>query len=64
MENGVLIHGLLFVNMFQLIEIIRMIYGPLHSFICWMQAFLRNGATVGIILYLDMIVIFKVRNKL
>ena len=62
MENGVLINGLVSITLFQKIEVIRMIYGPLPVAICWMQSFLRNGPTVGVILYLDMIMIFKVRN--
>ena len=60
MENGVLIYGLISVPLVEMIEVIRMIFGPLNPWICWFQMFWRNGPTQGAMLELDAIIIFRV----
>ena len=60
MENGLLIYGLMSLTTIEMIEVIRMIFGPLPPTVCWFQSFWRNGPTQGAILKLDAIVIFRV----
>ena len=63
MENGVIMYGLVSVSLVEMIEVIRMIYGPLKPSICWFQMFWRNGPTQGAMLQLDAIVIFRVSTQ-
>ena len=63
MENGVIMYGLVSVSLVEMIEVIRMIYGPLNPSICWFQMFWRNGPTQGAMLQLDAIVIFRVSTQ-
>ena len=63
MENGVIIYGLISVSFVEMIEVIRMIFGPLNQFICWFQMFWRNGPTQGAMLELDAIIIFRVSTQ-
>jgi hypothetical protein len=60
MENGLLIYGLISFSVIELIEVIRMVFGPLNQSICWFQMFWRNGPVQGAILELDAIIIFRV----
>ena len=60
MENGVIIYGLISLSLVEMIEVIRMIYGPLNPYICWFQMFWRNGPLQGALLELDAIIIFRV----
>lgn len=60
MENGVLYNGLLALPIIEIIEVTRMIFGPLHFSICWFQSLWRNGPTHGAMLHLNAIVIFRV----
>ena len=59
MENGVLYNGLISLSVIELIEVFRMIFGPLPSSICWFQSFFRNGPTMGSLLHLNAIIIFR-----
>ena len=63
MENGVIFYGLISVSLVEMIEVIRMIYGPLNPSICWFQMFWRNGPTQGAMLALDAIIIFRVSTQ-
>ena len=63
MENGVIIYGLISVSLVEMIEVIRMIYGPLNPIICWFQMFGRNGPVQGAMLELDAIIIFRVSTQ-
>ena len=63
MENGVIIYGLISVLLVEMIEVIRMIFGPLNPWICWFQMFWRNGPTQGAMLELDAIIIFRVSTQ-
>ena len=63
MENGVIVYGLISVSLVEMIEVIRMIYGPLNRSICWFQMFWRNGPTQGAMLELDAIIIFRVSTQ-
>ena len=63
MENGVIIYGIISVPLVEIIEVIRMIYGPLNASICWFQMFLRNGPIQGAMLELDAIIIFRVGTQ-
>ena len=63
MENGVILYGLISVSLVEMIEVIRMIYGPLNPSICWFQMFWRNGPTQGAMLELDAIIIFRVSTQ-
>ena len=60
MENGLLWTGLISLSTIEIIEVIRMIFGPLPTYICWFQSFWRNGPTVGCVLFLDANVLFRV----
>ena len=60
LENGVLVYGLISLSTIELIEVIRMIFGPLPQYVCWFQSFWRNGPTQGAMLQLDAILIFRV----
>ena len=60
MENGLLWTGLISLSSIELIEVFRMILGPLPSYICWFQSFCRNGPIVGCLLFLDANVLFRV----
>ena len=60
MENGVIIYGLISISLVEMIEVIRMIFGPLNPCICWFQMFWRNGPAQGAMLALDAIIIFRV----
>jgi hypothetical protein len=60
MENGVIIYGLISLSLVEMIEVIRMIFGPLNPCICWFQMFWRNGPLQGALLELDAIIIFRV----
>ena len=64
MENGLLIYGLISFSVIELIEVIRMVFGPLNQSICWFQMFWRNGPVQGAILELDAIIIFRVNCPL
>ena len=63
MENCVIIYGLISVSLVEMIEVIRMICGPLSPCICWFQMFWRNGPTQGAMLGLDAIIIFRVSSQ-
>ena len=63
MENGVIIYGLISLSLVEMIEVIRMIYGPLNPCICWFQMFWRNGPLQGALLELDAIIIFRVSTQ-
>ena len=60
MENGLLIYGLISFSIIEMIEVIRMVFGPLNQSLCWFQMFWRNGPVQGAILELDAIIIFRV----
>ena len=59
MENGLLIYGLISFSVIEMIEVIRMVFGPLNQSICWLQMFWRNGPVQGAILELDAIIMFR-----
>ena len=63
MENGVIIYGLISVPLVEMIEVIRMICGPLNPYMCWFQMFWRNGPIQGAMLALDAIIIFRVSTQ-
>ena len=63
MENGVIIYGLISISLVEMIEVIRMICGPLNPCICWFQMFWRNGPAQGAMLELDAIIIFRVSTQ-
>ena len=63
MENGVIYYGLISLSLVEMIEVIRMIYGPLNPYICWFQMFWRNGPLQGALLELDAIIIFRVGTQ-
>ena len=63
MENGFLWTGLISLSSIELIEVFRMILGPLPSYICWFQSFCRNGPIVGCLLFLDANVLFRVSQS-
>ena len=56
-------YGLISISMVEMIEVVRMVFGPQHHTICWIQMFWRNGPTQGAILQLDAIIIFRVGIK-
>ena len=59
MESGLICTGLFATFGVQSIECVRLCYGPLVPSICFIQSFLRNGPTLGLLLYIDAISIFK-----
>ena len=61
MENWLIFYGLISLTIVEMIEVTRMIFGPLPQSMCWFQSFWRNGPTQGAILQLDVIVFFRVR---
>ena len=63
MENGLLWTGLISLSSIELIEVFRMILGPLPAYICWFQSFCRNGPIVGCLLFLDANVLFRVSQS-
>ena len=53
--------GLLAVTLVRYIEALRMIFGPLPRYICWFQSLWRNCPTIGSLIFMDLIVIVRVR---
>ena len=60
MENWLLLYGLITLTIIDLIQVIRMVFGPLSEYVCWIEIFWRNGPTQGAILCLDVIIVFRV----
>lgn len=60
LEVSALHHALIGLTLIELIEILRMIWGPLHHSICWFQIFIRNGPFNGAILHINVNVFFRV----
>ena len=62
MENGVFWTGCISLSFIDVIEVLRLMFGPLPPSLCWLQSFWRNGPTVGCVLFLDANVIYRVIN--
>ena len=60
MESWLLLYGLITLTIIDLIQVIRMVFGPLSEYVCWIEIFWRNGPTQGAILCLDVIIVFRV----
>ena len=60
MEIGVMWYGMIFITLIEIIEVFRMLFGPLNSKICWLQSYFRNGPILGATLCLDALVLFRV----
>ena len=52
--------GLVAIPVVRYIESLRMIFGPLPTFICWFQSLWRNCPTIGSLIFMDLIVIVRV----
>ena len=59
MELGILWSGLICVAPLQFIEVLRMIFGPLPTSLCWFQSFWRNCPMTGAMVYFVLTVIFR-----
>ena len=53
-------YGMIFITLIEMIEVFRMLFGPLNSKICWLQSYFRNGPILGATLCLDALVLFRV----
>ena len=60
-ELGLMWTGLISIPIIQFIEVLRMLFGPLPKSLCWFQSLWRNCPTVASLIFLDLIVIFRVR---